>query len=78
MVIIDIDGKSKYRIINVYRIFNPMNEVTEKLYFERQVELIRRAVKSKPVIHDIQSKMQRVTTLMTSSSPRSPKLELKG
>ena len=46
LIIIDIDGKSKYRIINVYRIFNPMNEETEKLYFERQIELIRRAVVS--------------------------------
>ena len=45
VVIIDVNMKTDYRIINVYRSFNPPNNVTQKQAFRNQLAVIDRALK---------------------------------
>ena len=46
LVILDVELKVKYRVVNVYRIFKPMNWVTEKNYFINQLSLIKAAIEN--------------------------------
>ena len=43
LIIIDIEGKSPTRIINVYRSFNPQNGQSQRNKFKYQLSLIREA-----------------------------------
>ena len=43
LVIIDIKSTNNMRIINIYRPFNPINDVTPRQFFENQLSLIRAA-----------------------------------
>ena len=36
IVIIDLNGHEKYRLINLYRPFNPTNEMTQLVFFKAQ------------------------------------------
>ena len=44
IVIIDVNVSKKYRVINVYRSFNPPNGVTPLAFFERQLQIINQAL----------------------------------
>ena len=44
VVMINIFGKTEYRIINIYRSFNPPNNLTPKQFFEKLMNLIRSAI----------------------------------
>ena len=44
VVIIDVNSDLNYRIINVYRSFNPPNGITQKVAFAQQLNLIKTAV----------------------------------
>ena len=50
LVIIDINDQHKTRIINVYRSFNPPMGLTQKTFFEMQVELIKIATNPQTII----------------------------
>ena len=41
LMIIDVDSHSKYRILNLYRQFNPPNNLTQISHFTEQLNLIR-------------------------------------
>ena len=47
LVILDLNLKMKYRIINVYLKYNPENGTTQREYFIEQVNLIKHAVQMK-------------------------------
>ena len=40
IVIIDLNGHEKYRLINLYRPFNPTNEMTQLEFFKAQLDLL--------------------------------------
>ena len=44
IIVIDVTGPIKYRVINLYRSFNPQNNVTPQDFFETQLEIISEAV----------------------------------
>ena len=48
IVIIDVDMVSKYRLINIYRSFNPPNGVTQKNAFDGQLSVIKRSLTNCP------------------------------
>ena len=54
LIIIDINVQTKYRLINIYRAFNPTNGMTQKEQFLYQIGLIKQALNSsqdfKPLI----------------------------
>ena len=54
LVIIDLELAENYRIINVYRVFNPVNGTTQLDYFKNQIRLIKPALNNlgtrKPII----------------------------
>ena len=47
IVIIDTSGHFEYRIINLYRSFNPPLNFTPRQFFEQQLDIIRTAINSK-------------------------------
>ena len=47
LVIIDIELSSKYRLINLYRVFNPQNGISQKNYFISQLNKIKTAIENK-------------------------------
>ena len=47
LVIIDIELSSKYRLINLYRVFNPQNGISQKNYFISQLNKIKIAIENK-------------------------------
>ena len=46
LVIIDVNLSKKYRIVNIYRTFNPPTNETQLEHFERQLDTIRNAITS--------------------------------
>jgi hypothetical protein len=50
LVILDIEGHKKLRIINIYRPFNPQNTVPPREFFVYQMELIRIASNNNTVV----------------------------
>jgi exonuclease III len=50
LVIMDIEGHKKLRIINIYRPFNPQNAIPPKEFFVHQMELIRIASTNKTIV----------------------------
>ena len=50
LVIIDINDQFKTRIINIYRSFNPPLGLTQKTFFEMQIELIKNATNPQTII----------------------------
>ena len=44
VIIIDVNSDLNYRIINVYRSFNPPNGITQKVAFAQQLNIIKTAV----------------------------------
>ena len=46
IIIIDLNGPEKYRIINVYRSFNPQNNETPLNFFVTQLDIISNAIRS--------------------------------
>ena len=48
IVIIDVDMVSKYRLINIYRSFNPPNGVTQKNAFDGQLSVIKTSLTNCP------------------------------
>ena len=44
IVILDLNGQDKYRIVNVYRSFNPPNNATPLAFFKSQLKIIETAV----------------------------------
>ena len=46
IVIIDVLGIMQYRVINIYRSFNPPNNISAKQFFEKQIDLLRTAITS--------------------------------
>ena len=50
LVIIDIVGINQTRIINVYRSFNPQNNVSQRDKFKYQLSLMKTAVNNKTII----------------------------
>ena len=53
-MVLDLELSEKYRIINVYRVFNPINGVTQVEYFKNLINLIKLALHNlgnrKPII----------------------------
>ena len=47
IVIIDTYGQIEYRIINLYRSFNPPLNLTPRQFFEQQLDIIRNSINSK-------------------------------
>ena len=47
IVIIDTFGEIEYRIINLYRSFNPPLNLTPRQFFEQQLDIIRNSINSK-------------------------------
>ena len=44
LIIIDLHLKKEYRLINLYRVFNPVNNMTQREYFKYQLTLIATAL----------------------------------
>ena len=44
IIIVDLKLKSVHRIINVYRVFNPTGQVSQRQYFTNQLRLIKNAL----------------------------------
>ena len=42
-MVLDIDLKIKYRLINLYRSFNPQDGISQANYFKAQIEIISKA-----------------------------------
>ena len=46
IVIIDVNSSPNYRIINIYRSFNPPNSLSQKTAFKNQLQIIKLAIES--------------------------------
>ena len=44
MIVLDLDLQKKYRMIGIYRVFNPPGATTQRAYFSNQINLIRTAI----------------------------------
>ena len=44
IVIIDLLGCNQYRLVNIYRSFNPSNGMTPMHFFDAQLSIVKRAV----------------------------------
>ena len=44
LVILDFNGSQSYRVIIIYRSFNPPNNETQMQHFQKQLELIQVAI----------------------------------
>ena len=47
IIIIDVDLKKKYRILNLYRVFNPTDGRSQRQFFTDQLSLIKNALGTK-------------------------------
>ena len=50
VVIIDVIVSTKIRIINVYRSFRPLNEISPELFFAKQLNILRNAMCSVMIV----------------------------
>ena len=44
IVIVDLLGCNQYRLVNIYRSFNPSNGMTPMQFFKAQLSIVKRAV----------------------------------
>ena len=50
VMIIDLNDKNQSRIINMYRPFNPVNNLTQKQFFEAQLVIITRSITKNTIL----------------------------
>ena len=50
LMVLDVVGTRKFRIINVYRCFNPINDINARDFFKQQLNLIRAAYSENTIV----------------------------